>query len=64
MSLFDSLFSPFESFTSCPSSTDVEALDATNTINPANGSPMIGVVDIQGNPYGCDTSSTSTIHWD
>ena len=24
------------------------------TINPANGLPMAGAVDVQGNPYGCD----------
>lgn len=26
------------------------------TINPANGLPMIGAIDIEGNPYGTDMS--------
>jgi len=26
-------------------------------INPANGLPMTGCVDIEGNPYGTDSSS-------
>jgi hypothetical protein len=30
-----------------------------NSINPANGLPMVGCVDIEGNAYGTDSS-----HWD
>ncbi len=30
--------------------------DMENTINPANGLPMMGAVDIEGNPYGTDFS--------
>ena len=26
-------------------------------INPANGLPMMGSIDIEGNPYGTDSSS-------
>lgn len=29
------------------------------SINPANGLPMIGAVDIKGNPYGTDSSHES-----
>lgn len=29
------------------------------SINPANGLPMVGSVDIHGNPYGCDFSHDS-----
>ncbi|WP_217127062.1 hypothetical protein [Hydrogenophilus thiooxidans] len=28
-----------------------------NQINPASGLPMVGGVDIEGNPYGTDSSS-------
>ena len=28
-------------------------------INPANGLPMIGAIDIEGNPFGCDSSHLS-----
>lgn len=32
--------------------------DCALSINPANGLPMVGCVDIEGNPYGTDSS-----HW-
>jgi hypothetical protein len=32
---------------------------STSTTNPANGLPMMGGVDIEGNAYGTDSS-----HWD
>jgi len=28
--------------------------DDTGSINPANGLPMVGAVDIEGNPFGTD----------
>lgn len=31
---------------------------SSNTVNPANGLPMIGCLDIEGNTYGTDSS-----HW-
>jgi len=30
-------------------------------INPANGNPMVGAVDIEGNPYGMDIHDNSDI---
>lgn len=29
------------------------------TVNPANGLPMVGCIDIEGNPYGVDDSDIS-----
>ena len=34
-----------------------ETSDLDNAINPANGLPMVGAVDIEGNPYGADFHS-------
>jgi len=42
--------------TSSSSLFDDSALDSTFSINPANGLPMVGCVDVCGNPYGSDAS--------
>lgn len=34
-----------------------EDIDIGNSINPANGLPMVGAMDIEGNPFGTDTFS-------
>lgn len=34
-----------------------ESFDHSHSINPANGLPMMGGVDIEGNPYGTDSGS-------
>ena len=35
-----------------------------NEINPASGLPMVGGMDIQGNPYGTSVNSNSSYHND
>lgn len=35
-----------------------------NEINPASGLPMVGGMDIQGNPYGTSFNSNSSYHND
>ena len=35
-----------------------------NEINPASGLPMVGGMDIQGNPYGTSFNSSSSYHND
>ena len=35
----------------------LSCMETFSTINPANGLPMMGCVDIEGNPYGTDTHS-------
>jgi hypothetical protein len=35
-----------------------------NKINPASGLPMVGGVDVQGNPYGTSFNSSSSYHND
>lgn len=46
-------------------STDENLIEETNQINPASGLPMVspgtGGVDVEGNPYGTDSSSTNDI---
>ncbi len=39
------------------SSFDDDTLCSHGSINPANGLPMIGCIDIEGNPYGVDSTS-------
>ena len=34
-----------------------------NAINPASGAPMIGSVDIHGNPFGTVSPHNSSSHW-
>lgn len=29
------------------------------SVNPANGLPMVGALDVEGNPYGVDSSAAS-----
>ena len=60
MSIFDTLFSWFYSSASCSSASDNSLFDDAFSINPANGLPMCGSVDIEGNPYGCDSMSSSS----
>lgn len=36
------------------------ATNSLGCINPANGLPMVGAVDIEGNPYGTDSHHEST----
>ena len=33
---------------------EVDALSEAPSVNPANGLPMVGAVDIEGNPFGTD----------
>ncbi|MFL0798426.1 MAG: hypothetical protein K6L73_13165 [Cellvibrionaceae bacterium] len=35
-----------------------------STTNPANGLPMMGGMDIEGNPYGSDLNDHSGLHSD
>ena len=35
-----------------------------NEINPASGLPMVGGMDVQGNPYGTSFNSSSSYHND
>jgi hypothetical protein len=37
--------------------------DCGSDTNPATGLPMIGCIDVAGNPYGTDTSSMLTNVW-
>jgi hypothetical protein len=56
MSIFNSLFGWLGSSYSSIGSHD----DSACSINPANGLPMVGGcggVDIEGNPYGTDSTS-------
>lgn len=39
--------------------TEEMSMDSSCDINPANGLPMMGCIDIEGNVYGTDSS-----HWD
>lgn len=68
MGFFSNLFG-FNSTTDLtPDTTSDVATDSTSNstfndfsmsdINPANGLPMVGAVDIEGNPYGTDSDST------
>ena len=47
------------SFSSSLMGTDDISMDSSCDINPANGLPMMGCIDIEGNAYGTDSS-----HWD
>jgi hypothetical protein len=46
------------------------SFDEPTRVNPATGLPMVGAVDVQGNPYGIDISPptppppTTSDHWD
>ena len=66
MSIFDTLFSGIEidsSSTSSTFSSDSSSIFESTAINPANGLPMvdgIGSVDVMGNPFGMDYSTSSS----
>ena len=63
MGLFSGLFDFFSSDSSMTNfeSTSISACDS-DSINPANGLPMAGCVDIEGNPYGTSSSDDSFAH--
>lgn len=52
----DSIRTSQFSSTSSLSDSSYSAIDNSPSINPANGLPMVGMVDIEGNPYGTDSS--------
>jgi hypothetical protein len=61
MSFWNGFFGLFES-----SNTTDSSVDSACSINPANGMPMVGGcggVDIEGNPFGTDSSAEmASIH--
>lgn len=44
-------------------STAASPVGDTPTINPATGLPMIGAIDVAGNPFGTDLSSHGHDGW-
>lgn len=54
-SFLKSLFS-FNDDYSATDTTTIHGCDIGD-INPANGLPMTGCIDVEGNPYGTDSSS-------
>lgn len=60
MNLFRRFFPVFVPDTTL-SSTSSDICNDDPGINPANGLPMIGAVDIEGNPFGCDSSHSSPL---
>ncbi len=48
--------SPYQDFDTCGGINDdshYHFFDTCGEINPATGLPMVGSIDVEGNPYGC-----------
>jgi hypothetical protein len=54
---FSSLFDDSIISSSSTSPIDDLSTNCCGDINPANGLPMIGCIDVAGNPYGTGSSS-------
>lgn len=59
MALGQSTFFDEDTVTDHASAIDADHFDYSFSINPANGLPMIGCLDIEGNAFGTDS-----MHWD
>ena len=59
MALGQSTFFDEDTVTDHASAIDADHFDHSFSINPANGLPMIGCLDIEGNAFGTDS-----MHWD
>ncbi len=58
MTLFHHFFPVYVPDTTLSSVSSDFSIDDSG-FNPANGLPMIGAVDIEGNLFGCDSSHSS-----
>jgi hypothetical protein len=59
MGLFDRIALFFDDW----QASTARSVGNTPTINPATGLPMIGGIDVAGNPFGTDLSSHHHDHW-
>ncbi len=57
--MFDDMYSGSSSFDSGSLFGDSFSNPLGDT-NPANGLPMMGSIDVAGNPFGCDDSMSSS----
>jgi hypothetical protein len=57
--MFGSLLSSLSDFGSA-SLFDTSMSNHSCDINPASGLPMMGSIDVAGNPFGCDDSMSSS----
>lgn len=57
--MFGNMFSSFFDFGSI-SFSDNSTSNHSCDINPASGLPMMGSIDVAGNPFGCDDSMSSS----
>lgn len=59
--MFDDMSSGSGSLDSSGSLFSDSMSDHFGDTNPANGLPMMGCIDIEGNAYGCDSMSSSSV---